>query len=62
MTDNKFKTGDAVYARIYPNVKLLVRLHIDAIYFCRVADTVGRSELVYFEKELLAEHDPARRW
>ena len=60
---SKFKDGEVVYARTDPDRKLVIRRSLDTIYYCKVADDPKRvSELVYFERELVGENDPSRKW
>lgn len=51
--ENKWVAGDAVYAKVKPNVKLIVRRYVDRIYFCRFPDEPDKKEAVYFERELM---------
>lgn len=51
--NNKYVSGDIVYAKEHPNLKLLVRRYIDRVYYCKVVDYPERKELVYFERELI---------
>ena len=51
---NKFKEGEVVYAKINPELKLVIRRYIDRIYYCRVLEDSSQQELVYFERELMA--------
>lgn len=62
MAVNKFRDGEVVYVKKYPNTRLVIRYGIDAIYYCRIVDSPGQKELLYFERELLAENDNARKW
>jgi hypothetical protein len=50
--DNKFKTGEIVYAKSEPGIKLIVKRHIDRIYYCQVHNDPNARERVYFEREL----------
>lgn len=61
--ESKFKEGEVVYARTDPDRRLIIRRCLDAIYYCKIMDDPKRvTELVYFERELVAGHDPSRRW
>ncbi len=51
--ESKFKSGDTVYAKVNPKVKLIVRLYYRRIYYCTFADNPNKKELVLFERELL---------
>ena len=50
--ENVFKEGETVYARAYPQVKLIIRRYVDKIYYCRVKEDSSQDERVYFEREL----------
>ncbi len=51
--ESKFKPGDMVYAKINPDVKLIVRLYYRRIYYCTFAKDPNKKEVVFFERELL---------
>ena len=51
--NNKFKEGEVVFAKINPELKLVVRRYIDQIYYCKVQGDPGQKEHVYFERELM---------
>lgn len=57
--ENKFKTGDFVYSRHATDKKLVVKRHIDRIYYCQHADDKSATprENVYFERELISESE-----
>jgi hypothetical protein len=57
--ENKYKEGDVVYAKINPALKLVIRRYIDNIYYCKIQEDLNRKELVYFERELASDNDPA---
>ena len=48
-----FKVGDIVYAKVNPEVRLLVRKHYAHIYYCRYADLPMKKELALFEREIV---------
>jgi hypothetical protein len=50
---NKYNAGDVVFAKVNPDLKLVIRRYIDQVYFCKVQNDLERKELVYFERELL---------
>ena len=52
-TENKYKEGEVVYARAYPTIKLIIRRYVDRIYYCNIAETPQKKDLVYFERELM---------
>lgn len=51
--ENKYKEGEIVYAKVNPEVKLVIRRYVDKIYYCKFPDEPARKELVYFEREIL---------
>jgi len=51
--ENKYVSGDIVYAKVNQKVKLVVRRYVDRIYFCRLHDEPERKELALFERELV---------
>ncbi|GAA4273161.1 hypothetical protein U6A24_07780 [Aquimarina gracilis] len=51
--ESKFKPGDTVYAKVNPEVKLIVRLYYRRIYYCKFAEDPEKKEVVFFERELL---------
>lgn len=51
--ENKFKEGDIVYAKVNPDVRLIVRRYISRIYYCKFADEPDKKELALFERELV---------
>ena len=52
--ENKYKKDEVVYERIRPALKLVIRRYVDRIYYCMVQENPTRKELVYFERELMA--------
>lgn len=53
--DNKYKEGEIVYAKINPNIKLIIRRYVDRIYYCKVFEDLNQKEQVYFEREIILE-------
>ena len=51
--ENKYKEGELVYAKVNPELKLVIRRYVDRIYYCKIQNEPGRKELVYFEREIL---------
>lgn len=51
--EGKFKPGDTVYAKVNPEVKLIVRLYYRRIYYCTFAEDPKKKEVVFFERELV---------
>lgn len=49
----KYKVGVAVFAKVHPEVALVVRRFVANIYYCQRADDPGKKDLVYFERELM---------
>ena len=49
---NKYESGDVVYAKVNPTLKLVIRRYIDRTYYCRVHEDPTQKELVYFEREI----------
>lgn len=64
---NKYNAGDVVYAKVNPNLKLVIRRYIDQLYFCKIQQEPEGKELIYFERELVedphleAENDKTRK-
>ncbi|WP_299184825.1 hypothetical protein [uncultured Aquimarina sp.] len=50
--ESKFKSGDIVYEKANPKIKLIVRLYYRRIYYCKLAED-HEKEVVFFERELL---------
>ncbi len=50
--ENKYKSGDVVYAKVDPKLKLVVRRYVKRIYYCKIKDKPEAKELVFFEREL----------
>jgi hypothetical protein len=58
--EQKFKDGQFVFAVVNPTSRLKIRRYIPTIYYCTVMDDPDGKELVYFERELMAElEDPS---
>lgn len=51
--DNKYKVGESVYAKVTPDVKLIVRRYIKRIYYCTSVDHPEAKDQVLFEREIL---------
>jgi hypothetical protein len=52
--ENKYKEGEIVYAKIDPTVKLIIRRYVKRIYYCKIQNDLKHKDLVYFERELIA--------
>ena len=55
IAEDKFKIGDVVYERTNPYQKLIVNRYADRVYYCKIQSAPNRKELVYFERELMAD-------
>jgi hypothetical protein len=53
--ENKFKNGELVFERTNPYQKLMVSRYADRVYYCKIVDAPTRKELVYFERDLIAD-------
>lgn len=53
--ENKFKNGELVFERTNPYQKLSVSRYADRVYYCKIVNAPERKELVYFERELIAD-------
>ncbi|WP_169728010.1 hypothetical protein [Adhaeribacter aquaticus] len=51
--ENTYPEGSLVYAKVNPNLKLVVRRFAKRIYYCTSPENPNQKELVYFERELL---------
>ncbi|MCE7055884.1 hypothetical protein LZF95_14480 [Algoriphagus sp. AGSA1] len=49
----KFKAGLAVYAKVAPEVKLIIRRYYKGIYYCKFADDPEKKEQALFEREII---------
>ncbi|SMD32057.1 hypothetical protein SAMN04488029_0395 [Reichenbachiella faecimaris] len=52
-SDNKYQVGDSIYAKVAPDVELVVRRYIKRIYYCTLADHPETKDRVFFEREIL---------
>ena len=52
--ENKFDDGQLVYAKAYPEVKLIVKRGVDRMYYCKLEAEPTLKSLVYFEQDLVA--------
>ena len=50
--EGKYKAGEVVYAKINPDLKLVIRRYLDRIYYCQLQADPKNKDLVYFEREL----------
>jgi len=56
MADNnsKYKIGTAVFARSIADEPLIILRVANGTYYCKLADNSDKTELVYFEGELMS--------
>jgi hypothetical protein len=52
-TDNKYPKGMFVYAKVNPELKLVIDAYKSRIYYCAVAGSPEIKHLAYFERELM---------
>lgn len=50
--ENIFLVGETVFAKVQPEVLLVIRRYVDRIYYCRLKDKNDDRDLVYFEHEI----------
>ena len=55
ITENKYKEGEEVYAKVNPSLKLIIRRYVDRIYYCKVKEDTTLKEQVYFEREIMSD-------
>ncbi len=53
--ENKYKQGDVVVDRTRRSQKLVVGRYLNKIYYCKDQENSSLKELVYFERELIAD-------
>lgn len=51
--DNKYPRGTFIYAKVNPQVKLVINDYKQRIYFCAAVGDTEAKQLAYFERELL---------
>jgi hypothetical protein len=51
-TDNIYKEGTVITAKVAPELKLVITKYYQRIYYCSVIGD-ARKQLVYFERELI---------
>jgi hypothetical protein len=52
-TDNIYKEGTIISAKVDPSLKLKITKYYQRIYYCAVVGDESRKELAYFERELM---------
>ena len=50
---NKFKEGDVVRIKVNPNQNLIIKSHVDGIYYCTTQENPTNKEVGYNERELI---------
>ena len=53
--ENKYKVGEMVVERIFPNKKLKISQYKGNLYYCKPLENPNLNEIVYFEHDLMAE-------
>ena len=53
MLENTFPIGSEVFAKVNPDLKLIIRQYLKRIYYCTVMGNPFQKDLVYFERELI---------
>ena len=53
--ESKFKEGDVVVDRARPTQKLVIERYLDQIYYCKDQENPKLKELVYLERDLIAD-------
>lgn len=51
--ENRYKEGEIVYAKLFPEVKLVIRRYVDRVYYCQVEAQREQKERVYYDRELI---------
>lgn len=59
--ENLFKTGEIVYSRNPPRVKMIVRRNVDKVYYCKVFNHPGNREMSFAERDLMASINPMEK-
>jgi len=52
-TDNLYKEGTMITAKVHPAVKLTIVKYYQRIYYCAVVGDINPKYLAYFERELI---------
>lgn len=55
--DNKFKIGETVFAKVAPDLELIIDDYKDRIYYCIIVSDPDHKQLVYFERELIPNNN-----
>ena len=51
--DNLYKEGTIVFAKVAPELKLVIRKYRQRIYYCAELEHPDQNDYAYFEKELV---------
>ncbi|MDH4089167.1 MAG: hypothetical protein OEV74_06460 [Cyclobacteriaceae bacterium] len=54
-TDNIFKVGTNLSAKLHPEVRLTITKYYQRIYYCAVLDDPAQNPIAYFERELIPQ-------
>ncbi len=52
-TDNIYKEGTIISAKVRPDEKLLIMKYYQRTYYCAVVGDAARKQLAFFERELI---------
>jgi hypothetical protein len=52
-TDNLFRVGTLIKARVEPDLQLKIMSYNQRIYYCGVVSDPKRKQLVFYERELI---------
>lgn len=53
MSDNIYKEGTVIAAKVNPDLKLVILRYYQRIYYCAVAGAPDHKPFAYFERELV---------
>lgn len=51
--DNKYPRGTFIYAKVHPQMKLVITDYKQRIYFCSAVEHPEMNRFAYFERELI---------
>lgn len=51
--DNIYKEGSFIYAKVDPELKLVIVKYKQRIYYCAAVDHPEQNNFAYFERELI---------
>ncbi len=52
-TPAKYQAGDKVFAKVDPEIPLVVRRYVNRIYYCKFQNQPEKSEIALFEREIV---------